>query len=425
MWPAVKVLTPSSFQGNLALPPSKSHTMRALLLSALSQGVCNIDNPLQSPDVEAMVKAIQLLGAQVSQSNSHIAVKGIGMVPERLKGCALDVGNSGQVLRFMSACFAQAKTPVFITGDQSIKTQRPLKPLLQALTQLGAYACSLNRNGTAPVILQGAIRGGYCRLDGEDSQPVSALLMTVPLLEQDSVIEVDNLGERPWVDFTLSWLDFCGLSYRRQNDSFWVPGGQRITPFNRNISGDLSALAFPLILGLLTPSNVTIEGVDLDDPQNDKRIIQVLEGMGASFTYKAHLKQLIVQGPQKLHGCSIDVNPFIDAVPALAVVGCFASGVTTLFNGEIARKKESDRMLAMQRELGKMGARVDVQGGKMTIYQSALKGAELSSWSDHRVAMALACAAYAAHGTSTIIGVDCIAKSFPHFFSAVERICLQ
>lgn len=419
---ANKVLVPCSFQGAIKLPPSKSHTMRALLLGALSEGSCTVENPLNSPDVEAMLQAIKLLGAAIHRSPSAIQIEGVGGIPKRLQGSAIDVGNSGQVLRFMSACFAQATTPVFITGDASIRTQRPIKPLLQAINQLGGFARSLNMQGTAPLIVQGAIRGGYCRLDGQDSQPVSALLMTLPLAVNDSIVDVTNLGERPWVDFTLTWLDYLNISYTRSGDCFRIPGRQRIHPFQRKIPGDLSALAFPLLLGLITPSHITIEGVDLSDAQSDKKIVEVLESMGALFSYSAEEKTLSVQGPQRLIGRSIDVDLLIDAVPMLSVIGCFADGVTTLINGEMARKKESDRMVAMQAELQKMGAQIEVNGGEMRIFQSKLHGAELFSWHDHRVAMALACAAYAAKGASQLRSTECIAKSFPDFFEELARI---
>lgn len=405
------------------LPPSKSHTMRALLLASMAKGSSEIQYPLDSPDTNAMLTAISAFGASGVREKNQILVKGVGAVPDRLKASVIDAGNSGQVLRFASSFYAQAKTPVVITGDHSLRTLRPCAPLLSALRQRGAFACSLSRTQSAPILIQGPINPGFCRIDGQDSQPVSALLMALPFLKGESFIQVDNLGEKPWINLTLDWMKRVGLRYEEHSNGFYLPGSDSIEPFLRHIPGDLSALAFPLVASLITPSEISISGVDCSDVQGDKEIIDVLKAMGAQIEHDAERHMLHVKGVQKLHGISVDMNKLIDAIPALAVLSCFAEGETHLYGASIARKKECDRLHVMRCELEKMGADIEeLSDGLLIRGKGYLHGARLNGHADHRVVMALSCAAFAAQGESCIDGSAYVAKSFPDFFEQFERI---
>jgi 3-phosphoshikimate 1-carboxyvinyltransferase len=137
--------------------------------------------------------------------------------------------------------------------------------------------------------------------------------------------------------------------------------------------------------------------------------------MGAKIEIDDAKKTLVVRKNSKLKGQRIDVNDFIDATPILSVVGCFAEGKTEIVNASIARKKESDRLHAMATELGKMGATIEQKPGGLIISHAPLKGAQLSSWHDHRIAMSVSIAALAAKGESKVEGVECIAKTYPSF----------
>jgi len=409
-------LKKSSLKGTLTLPPSKSHTLRACLFASMAEGRSIIENYLHSPDTFAMIKALRQLGAKIDVSDDKLVVDG-GLKAE--KALQIDAQNSGQVLRFVGAVAAHLDVPVTITGDLSLQTRRPCVPLIEGLLQLGAKAS--HTNGHAPITVQGPLKPAKVRLNGQDSQPVSALMIAACLLKGTTEIEVIEAGERPWLRLTLSWLKRMGVAFDDcGNDRFRIHGREKLSSFTYKVPGDLSTLAFPLAIALLTESELVIEGVDLQDEQGDKVIVEILQKMGAMFDLLPHA--IRVTGPQELAGIEVDVNDCIDALPILAVVGAFAKGKTRLFNGAIARYKESDRILSIAQELEKLGAALVQTPCGLTISQSELCGTNLLAHEDHRVAMALSVAALSTSGKSTLQGASCVKKSYPEFFSELKRL---
>ncbi len=408
-------ICPSSIQGTIAVPPSKSHTLRAILFAAIADGYSEICNFLHSPDTNAMIDAIRLFGAGIEMTGDHLRIRGLSGKLLSAEN-TIDAGNSGLVLRFIASLAALSPSYTVITGDHSIRNHRPVKPLLDGLTQLGAFAVSSRLDGHAPIIIKGPIQPGSTQLPGEDSQPVSGLLIATSLLPGKTTIEVTDPGEKPWIDLTLHWLKKFGIEISHQNYSrYLVPGFARIDGFSLSIPGDFSSAAFPIAAALVTNSDLTLTNIDMQDCQGDKKLIEVLEQMGAKIDIDAMKKTLTVRKNSRLKGREIDVNDFIDALPILSVLGCHAEGTTELINGSIARKQESDRLHAMATELKKMGATIDEKPDGLIISHSPLHGAHLSSWRDHRVAISLAIAALGASSESLIEGTECIAKTYPSF----------
>ena len=324
-------ITPSRLQGTLSVPSSKSHTLRALLFAALSKGISQIDRPLRSPDTLAMIEGIRQFGAEVWEENERIFVRGCSGKPK----CPDDViqcGNSGLMLRLLSGIAALLPEYTIVTGDHSIRHNRPMKPLLSALDQLGVFATSSRGDGFAPVLIRGPIVCDHATLDGTDSQPVSALLIASSFALHPIRIEVEQPGEKPWIDFTLHWLKRVGIEVAREGYThFSTKGSAQIEPFSMTIPGDFSTAAFPIAAALLTNSELVLNHLDPEDPQGDKALIAILQQMGARITFDQN--HLIVERGDRLRGMRIDVNPFIDALPILAVLGCFAEGRTELVNG--------------------------------------------------------------------------------------------
>lgn len=398
---------PRTLTKSVTLPPSKSHTMRALIL-ALHGKHSVIHDYLPSPDTEAMLKAIQQLGAKITRSPQTLKVVGQGLPQNGL----IDAGNSGQVLRFGAAMAALSSAAISFTGDQSIRTNRPITPLFSSLEQLGATIEGWS--------VQGPISPGSATLCGKDSQPVSALLMAASFLKGPTELFVTDPGETPWIDLTLSWMKELGAQITHENyEHYHIKGSFHYEGFEKKIPGDWSSAAFPLIASLIRGESLTICNCDPGDSQGDKKIIPLLETMGAKFIVSGNTLTVI---PQNLQGLTIDVSPFIDAVPILAVLGCFTSSPLTLVNAAMARKKESDRLSAISLELKKMGARIEEKEDGLVIYPSALQGARLFSHHDHRIAMALAIAALGSKGDSVIEGASCIAKSYPNFRELYDTI---
>ncbi len=403
-------IAPGGLKGSLKLPPSKSHTLRAILFGSLASGTSTIENILDSPDTDAMIQACRTLGAKIERTGCRLLVT--GGIDNSLKSASIDAGNSGIVLRFMGAIFALTQAKVQIVNDGS---RRPCGPLIDALQQMGAI-CTLD-----PLTIQGPIAPARVVMCGADSQPVSAIMIAAAVLAGTTEIEVKNSGERPWLELTLDWLRRMGVSYEIKGENcYTIEGKGALSAFSYRVPSDLSSLAFMVAAALLTSSELLIEDVDLDDVQGDKIILTILEKMGAKFTFEN--KNIHIKGPQKLSGCDIDVNNCIDALPILATIGCLAFGKTHLYNGAIARKKESDRIMAMAVELKKMGAEVIELPDGLICTGSSLSGAELDAHKDHRVAMSLAVAALAAKGKSTISGSECVQKTYKNFFLEIERL---
>lgn len=416
------IIHPSKLQGTLSVPPSKSHTMRALLFATLAEGTSRIEDFLLSPDTFAMIEAIKHLGAKVRIKENVIEVTGTNghlSLPEDVIQC----GNSGQVFRFIGALAGLLPGYTILTGDESIRNNRPAAPLLDALMQLGAFAETLVPTHSAPLIVRGPFTSGFARLDGQDSQPVSGLLIAAAFAPHPIEFEVINPGEMPWIDLTLDWLKKLKIPYQMENYTCYrMEGNSSIKSFSYRVPGDFSTAAFPIVAALITHSPLTLHNVDMNDCQGDKKIIPLLEQMGASFTYDASKRILSVQPGKQLDGIDIDINACIDALPIMAVAGCFAKGRTTLYNGAIARRKESDRIQAITTELKKMGADIEEKEDGVVVHGSKLKGADLLAYNDHRLALSLTVASLGASSAAKLSGTECIAKTYPNFFDAFTSI---
>lgn len=406
----------SALGGALTLPPSKSQTLRAILFATLASGTSLIYQYLKSPDTDAMIAACRLVGGIVKEAGDLLRITGVGGRLHLNRG-EIDAGNSGIVLRFMTAIAALSSTPLLMTGDHSICYQRPIEPLVAALKQWNVEIISTKDDGFAPLIIKGPINGIEATVEGQDSQFVSALLIAGAFSAGPKIIRVENPGEKPWVDLTLDWFDRLAIPYAREGYACYrLEGNSMIDAFEYHVPGDLSTMAFPLIAGLITGSRLTLKNVNLEDPQGDKKIVEILETMGAPISYDADVNELKTLGSAELNGCSIDVNDCIDVVPILSVAGAFAKGKTTIRNASVARCKECNRLEAMAQQLKKMGANIIETEDGLIVSHSTLSPAAVRTYDDHRVAMALAVAALGTKGTTTVQGVDCVSKTYRLFF---------
>lgn len=413
----------STLQGEMTLPPSKSQTLRALLFSALGKGGSVIENPLLSPDTTAMIEACRQWGAHVDTSLPHqMKIMGTGSVlsPHARR---INAGNSGIVLRFCTAVSALSPYQCEVTGDLTLQRQRPMTPLLEGLKQLGANAYAIRQAGYAPVLVKGPLHAGHALVSGEDSQPVSALLIAASLVDGETTLEVKYPGEKPWVALTLNWLNQLGAFCRHEAFSrYLVRGPTYYEGFEYTVPGDLSSLAFPVAAALITHSEITLCGVQMDDPQGDSALIFLFQRMGACIAVDAQAHTLHVYRSGVLRGISADLNECVDAVPIMAVVACYAEGETEIKNVAIVRHKECNRLRALVTELRKMGGRIEETADGLLIQGTPLKGACVHSYGDHRMAMALAIAGMGASGETVVMPTDCIAKTFPHFNAAFQKL---
>lgn len=412
----------SLLKGALSVPPSKSHTLRAILLAAFAKGKSFIYHPLASPDTDAMCCACELLGATIHKLPSHIEITGNGGTIPPVDGI-IDAGNSGLVLRLCTGLAALSNQPIVVTGDHSIRHRRPMAPLLSALRQLGVEVRTTKGDERAPLIVQGPLLHQRASLEGEDSQAISALLLLGTLAPFPLTIEVLNPGEKPWIDMTLYWLRKLHLPYEHRDYTWYrTQGSGSYQGFSYHVPGDFSSAAFLMAASLLTHSPLTLHGLDMQDPQGDKIVLSHFCSMGAEYTYCAQTQTLQLYPHPTLQGLAINMNDCIDALPILAVVACFATTPTTLYGAAAAKHKESNRLLAITQELQKMGGVIHPSSDGLTIYPSRLQGATVYSHEDHRIALALAVGALALSSPTTITATSCIRKTFPSFVEDLSGI---
>lgn len=410
----------SVLQGEVVIPSSKSQTLRAILFGSLGNGKTVIHEPLFSPDSEAMIEACISLGAEIKSSKDRIEIVGInGRITEAKK--EIDVSNSGLSLRLITGIAALGSEPIAITGDDSIRSQRSMEPLLDAFSQGGVKAVSTNKQGYAPLVIQGPFQGGKVHVLGEDSQFVTSLLVTASFAQSPTEIFVQNPGEKPWVGMTLHWLDKLGAKYERKDFSWYrVLGKLSYEGFSYRVPGDFSTAAFPMAAALVTGSQVQIHNLDKEDCQEDKKLIEVFQKMGAEIAF--HDKVVLVKKNAVLKGIEVDINDFIDSVTILAVVACFAKGMTRIKNASIARGKECNRLACIVSELRKMGAYIEETSDGLVIEGGSLHGAEVFSHHDHRMAMSLAVAGFGATGTTKVLASGCMQKTYPFFVRDLQKM---
>jgi 3-phosphoshikimate 1-carboxyvinyltransferase len=406
----------SSVSGEVYAPPSKSYTHRAILITALGPGGV-VKRPLISADTRATISASEAFGARVSL-NDEVKIEGVSNKP-RTPEDVINVLNSGTTLRFCSAVAAATEGAV-LTGDASIRS-RPNGPLLSALTDLGAVAFSIRRNGKAPLVIQGKMKGGTAKLDGSvSSQFLSALLIAAPLSEGDTRIVIKGeLKSRPYAEITLDMLNDAGIHVDAKRQEFFVPGMQRYDLRGYTIPGDFSSASYPLAAAAVTGGSVTVKGV-LPSRQGDSAIIDILERMGAEVSWDKEKGDLKVKGGE-LKGIDVDAGLTPDLVPTIAVLGAVANGRTVVHNAEHVRHKETDRLHAMATELSKMGADICERPDGLEITGGRLHGAHVHGYDDHRLVMALTVAGLVAGGTR-IDTAECVDVSYPGFFKAMNGL---
>lgn len=421
------VVSKSSLTGAVRIPASKSHTIRAVAIAALAEGTSTIKKPLVSRDTLSAVSCYQALGAEIDTSDpAQWKVTGnAGKIaqPEN----TIDVGNSGTTLRIAvgSASLAQPGQTIEFTGDKQVQS-RPLDALLEALNQLGAKCVSVNDNGMAPVKISGKLKGGKITLEAPTSQFLTSLLLCAPMAETTTEIEVSLLNEPGYVKMTLDWLDKQQIHYASvANNYFLIPPRQSFRAFSETINSDFSSATFILCAAALAGKDVKITGLDFEDSQPDKAVVDYLKKMNADIT--VHRDHVLVNA-STLKGAKIDLNATPDALPAMAVTAAFASGPSKLYNVEHARKKETDRIKCMSQQLGKLGVKTEELPDGLVIEPREKpkpekpKPINLKGYDDHRIVMALSVAALMLEQQCVIDTAEAIDVTFPGYVDIMKSL---
>ena len=406
-------VVPSEIRGSITAPPSKSMTQRAIAASLLAAGESIVINPSDCDDSVAAMSIASALGADVINEPGRLRITGSGELRERQLNC----GESGLAIRMFSPIAALNDAEIILTGTGSL-AGRPMSMIEEALSQLGVKCKS--QNGFLPLRIKGPLKGGTCEIDGSlSSQLLTGLLMALPVAERDSVIIVNNLKSKPYIDMTLQVLDSFGIRVERTDYSrFIITGNQIYRPRKFVVEGDWSGGAFLLVAGAIN-GDINVEGLRPDSRQSDKAILNVLDSAGVRTTIMENSISVVKSKPKPFF---FDATESPDLFPPLAALAAFCGGTSTIKGVSRLIHKESNRAMALVNEFSRINIKVETDDDNMMITGGMVKGGEISSHGDHRIAMAAAVAALGATGKILIRDSGCVAKSYPSFYEHLRKL---
>ncbi|AFS82363.1 3-phosphoshikimate 1-carboxyvinyltransferase [Candidatus Nitrosopumilus sediminis] len=408
----------SKISGDIACPPNKSYSHRAIFLASLAGKNSSVENVLFSADTNATIEACKKFGADIEIKNSSIIVKNpikIGTkVPE------INTENSGTTMRIASAIASLFSEEITLTGDSSLQ-KRPMQPLLDALTSIGAECSSTD--GKPPIKIKGKIVGGEVKIPGNlSSQFISALLICAPLTENGINLMIEgNLVSKPYLDATISTMRKFGVTvqtlipYKRYNISPQIYKECKFT-----VPIDFSSLALLLSANVLCGEDIIVKGDIGNLPQGDEIFIDILEQLGVEVTVDD--EQIKIKTPEKLRGGKFDLSNSPDLLPPLAILALKSSNPIEIFNVKHARLKETDRIAIVSRELVKLGIKIQEKDDGLILESSEkMTGADLNSEEDHRLFMAF-CIAGMYVGNCTVTDPESVKVSYPNFVEEMKRM---
>jgi len=395
-------------------------------MSALCSEPVSLHNLLDSEDTEHMLGALASLGVSCEKSDNATLVTGCPG-QWQLNDTSLHLGNAGTAMRPLIAVLAatlSANQQVELTGDSRMQ-ERPVQHLVEALQAQGAEITYQKAPGYPPVLIKPGLKPGNFSIDGSvSSQFISALLMALPLLKQDSTLTlVGDVVSKPYIELTLKMLADFGIVIERLSESrFHVKGSQSyVSPGNYHVEGDASGASYWMAAALLGGGPITIEGVGASSIQGDKAFTEVIQAMGGNVDIGEH--QMTVTGSEVIKGLDKDFNAIPDAAMTVAPLALFADKPTIIRNVANWRVKETDRLSAMATELRKLGADVEEGADFLKIYPvQHWQNAKIDTYNDHRMAMCFSLAAFSPVGV-TINDPDCCRKTYPTYFQEFSRIC--
>lgn len=417
------IVTPvRSLQGRLGVPGDKSISHRAALLGAISQGRTEVVGFLEGEDCLNTLRALESLGVEITRKGAgHYLISGAGLDGLQEPSNVLDCGNSGTTARLLLGLLAGQPFTTLLTGDESLR-RRPMDRVVGPLRLMGATVAGRRNGERLPLAITGhpPLRAVRHLLPVASAQVKSALLLAG--LYADGPVTVEEPAHSR--DHTERMLGAFGAALKRERLSITIGPGNRLRGQTLRVPGDFSSAAFFLVASLIVDdADVTIEGVGLNPTRTG--LLDLLREMGGSASVTVEGEEGEPWGRVRLRSSRLRGLPvggpmiprLIDEFPIFAVAAACAEGTTEVRDAQELRVKESDRIRALGEELTTLGARIEERPDGFTIQGgSRLRGGVVSSWGDHRMAMALIIAGLVAEGESVIEDVACIQTSYPGFF---------
>ena len=417
-------ITPSAVFGKIKVPPSKSSMQRACAAALITPGTTVIDNFGNSNDEKAAMNIITKLGATIDVKSHEMVVTSNDYIfrsqfPE--KNVILNVGESGLSMRMFAPIAGLFNYDIIFTGEGSI-LKRPMNFFDEILPLLDVEVNS--NDGKLPVTLHGPLHPKNITVDGSlSSQFLTGLLFAFAKACTAPVnIKVKDLSSRPYIDLTISVLKEFGFLIENCNYEVFTIHPRKPLPahcIKYTVEGDWSSASFLLVAGAVA-GEVTLIGADLYSAQGDKNIIEALYDCGAEV--KIHQKNITVN-KNKLTAFDFDATHCPDLFPPLVALAAYCKGKTTIKGVNRLLHKESNRAIALRDEFKKMNVIIELNGDLMVIHGSKeVKGAQISSHNDHRIAMATAVAGLGAMGNTTIQDAEAVNKSYPDFYKDLKSV---
>ena len=418
------IIKPSSLiQGEIFLPASKSYSIRGFIIAACG-GLSKIINPSNSDDVKVSMTIARALGAKIYPLGNNIYQVMAGRNPLRLS--KINVKESGTVLRLLLPLLSLKQKRSLVIGEGTLKG-RPNRHLTSTLRKMGIDIRGSGQQESVPIVLDGgSLKGGTIIIDGSlSSQFISALLIACPQLREDSRVKItgEKIVSVDYITMTKQVLELSGVHITEVNQRLYlIKGKQRFHGLkNFIVPADYGLAAFFMAAAALIKSDVILRGnLDENFIQADGAICSILHKMGVRFQ---KTNQFIrIQGAYLLKAQEFSLKDCPDLMPIITVLALFAQGKTRIFDIGHVRAKESDRISALKKELGKVGAKIIEAPNEIIVHpqRNYKSGVILEPHRDHRLAMAF-----------SILGlkigvcvqdIECTAKSYPGFVRDLKRL---
>ena len=417
----IRSISPSSTGGRISAIASKSEAHRLLILASFSDRPSSILCEEVNDDILATVSCLNAMGAAIERIGSSFAVT---PVKEWNPAPVLPCRESGSTLRFLLPVVGVLGMDATLHMKGRLP-ERPLSPLREVLEAAGM---KLSESGRNPLRTSGTLSSLDFSIPANvSSQFISGLLFAIALSGRTgSVTLLGKQESTPYIDMTVDALLQFGIVLTRTEDRLTVTKNPGLrAPAVLKVGGDWSGAAFPLCLGAIGSSPVSVDRLSLDSHQGDRAVLDILRAFGAEVQVK---ENTVTVSPAPLHGIRIDATSIPDLVPILSVVACAAKGTTVITGAARLRLKESDRLSAIRQTLSALGGEVIETSDGLIIYgKEKLLGGEVSSFGDHRIAMSAAIASALCLSPVTLSGAEAVSKSYPSFWEdmALLGICSE
>lgn len=400
------------------------------MLGAIANGVTTVRGFLRGEDNMSTMHAFRAMGVEIADDGETIEITGRGLHGLKEPGDVLDCGNSGTTIRLITGLLSGQSFFSVVTGDKYLR-KRPMKRVVEPLSQMGAQIAGRNGGTLAPLAIKGCkLKGISYQTPVSSAQIKSSIMLAALYAEGETIVTEPSLSR----DHSERMFRYFGASLDVQSSGVTVRGGFELTAREVTVPGDISSAAFFIVAALITPnSELLIKNVGVNPSRTG--VIDILQAMGGDIQLVAPrelsgepVADILVRS-SRLKGIAISgsvVPRAIDEFPAICVAAARAEGITSIRDARELRVKETDRITAMAENLRQLGIIVcETEDGMDITGSEQLLGGAVDSCGDHRIAMSMSIAALVAATEITVSDIGCVATSFPTFFHLLEEVSVK